>query len=176
MSIRVQRSLPFAVGLLSIFPLVVRRPRDQRDSLHPGARPVARRDLAVQARAGRRISRARFGSAASHGRSFCQRQLEPFQTLKYHEDAAWKELNVPGNWEMAGFSPATYNQPDNAIGMYRLEFEVPADWKGRVVKLNFDGVQNAAEVYLTASRSTSMSRAKVGPIITRAAGTPSRRT
>ena len=30
----------------------------------------------------------------------------------------------------------------------RLEFDVPADWKGRVVKLNFDGVQNGAEVYL----------------------------
>jgi beta-galactosidase/beta-glucuronidase len=76
------------------------------------------------------------------------KQLEPFQTLEYREDVAWKGLNVPGNWEMAGFSPATYNQPDNAIGMYRLEFEVPADWKGRVVKLNFDGVQNGAEVYL----------------------------
>lgn len=74
--------------------------------------------------------------------------MEPFQTLEYREDSSWKELNVPGNWEMAGFSVATYNQPDNAIGMYRLEFEVPADWKDRVVKLNFDGVQNAAEVYL----------------------------
>lgn len=74
--------------------------------------------------------------------------MEPFQALDYRENAAWKDLNVPENWEMAGFSPATYNQPDNAIGMYRLEFEVPADWKGRIVKLNFDGVQNAAEVYL----------------------------
>jgi beta-galactosidase len=76
------------------------------------------------------------------------KQLEPFQELSYHEDAAWKDLKVPGNWEMAGFSPATYNQPDNAIGIYRLEFDIPAGWNGRVVKLNFDGVQNAAEVYL----------------------------
>src|SRR5690349_4190703 len=36
--------------------------------------------------------------------------LEPFQTPEYREDAAWKDLIVPGNWEMAGFSPATYNQ------------------------------------------------------------------
>lgn len=76
------------------------------------------------------------------------KQFEPFQELSYHEDGAWKDLKVPGNWEMAGFSPATYNQPDNAIGLYRLEFDVPADWNGRVVKLNFDGVQNGAEVYL----------------------------
>lgn len=76
------------------------------------------------------------------------KQLEPFQAADYREDGTWKDLNVPGNWEMAGFSPATYNQPDNAIGIYRLEFDVPANWEGRVVKLNFDGVQNAAEVYL----------------------------
>ena len=75
-------------------------------------------------------------------------KFEPFQSLDYREDAAWKDLKVPGNWEMAGFSPATYNQPDNAIGMYRLEIEVPSEWKGRIVKVNFDGVQNAAEVYL----------------------------
>lgn len=76
------------------------------------------------------------------------KKFEPFQSLDYREDASWKDLAVPGNWEMAGFSPATYNQPDNAIGLYRLTFEIPADWKGRIVKLNFDGVQNAAEVCL----------------------------
>src|SRR5947209_4109756 len=75
------------------------------------------------------------------------RSAEPFEKPEYREDASWKELAVPGNWEIAGFSPATYNSPDNAIGLYRLEFDVPADWKDRVVKLNFDGVQNGAEVY-----------------------------
>jgi beta-galactosidase len=75
-------------------------------------------------------------------------KMEPFETLSYKEDASWHDLKVPANWEMAGFSPATYNQPDNAIGLYRLSFDVPADWKDRIVKLNFDGVQNGAEVYL----------------------------
>ena len=73
---------------------------------------------------------------------------EPFQRLDYQEDGSWKRLAVPGNWEIAGFSAATYNQPDNAIGLYRLEFDVPAAWEGRIVKINFDGVQNGAEVYL----------------------------
>lgn len=73
---------------------------------------------------------------------------EPFQTLDYREDNSWHDINVPGNWEMEGYSPATYDQPDNAIGLYRLVFEVPADWKGRIVKINFDGVQNGAEVFL----------------------------
>src|SRR4029434_9860304 len=57
------------------------------------------------------------------------------------------DLAVPGNWEMAGHSPATYNQPDNASGFYRLRFNVPAEWKGRQVKLNFDGVQNGCEIW-----------------------------
>lgn len=74
--------------------------------------------------------------------------LEPFQELSYKEDSSWHNLKVPANWEMYGFSPATYGQPDNAIGIYREWFKVPADWKGRLVKLNFDGVQNGAEIYL----------------------------
>ncbi len=74
--------------------------------------------------------------------------LEPFEKLDYKEDGAWKKIPVPANWEMNGYSVATYNNPDNVIGLYRLEFDVPADWKDRVVKINFDGVQNGAEVYL----------------------------
>lgn len=74
--------------------------------------------------------------------------FEPFQTTDYVEGQEWTNLTVPGNWEMAGLSPATYNQPDDSSGFYRLWFEVPASWKGRDVLVNFDGVQNAAEIWL----------------------------
>ena len=74
--------------------------------------------------------------------------FEPFQQPDYVENASWTNLTVPGNWEMAGLSPATYNQPDNASGFYRLWFDVPKSWQGRDVCLNFDGVQNAAEIWL----------------------------
>jgi beta-galactosidase/beta-glucuronidase len=74
--------------------------------------------------------------------------VEPFQNLDYQEDKSWVNLKVPGNWEMAGLSPATYNQPDNASGFYRLWFQVPKSWEGRLVRLNFDGVQNGAELWL----------------------------
>src|SRR5436309_14626165 len=33
---------------------------------------------------------------------------EPFEKLDYKEDDTWHDIRVPGNWEMAGFSPATY--------------------------------------------------------------------
>lgn len=72
----------------------------------------------------------------------------PFHTLDYKEDSSWSDITVPGNWEMQGLSPATYNQPDNCIGLYRLSFDVPADWKNRIVKINFDGVQNGSEFYI----------------------------
>ena len=72
---------------------------------------------------------------------------EPFYKSSYQENADWHDLAVPGNWEIAGYSPATYNQPDNASGLYRMKFDVPAEWKGRLVKINFDGVQNGCEVW-----------------------------
>jgi beta-galactosidase len=80
--------------------------------------------------------------------------FEPFYTTDYKEEAGWHDLAVPGNWEMAGYSPATYDQPDNASGFYRLWFEVPQSWKGRLVRLSFDGVQNGAQVWLNGSPVT----------------------
>ncbi len=74
--------------------------------------------------------------------------MEPFQKPDYREGNEWVDLKVPGNWEMAGYSPATYNEPDNASGLYRLWLEVPRSWEGRKVRLSFDGIQNGAEVWL----------------------------
>ena len=74
--------------------------------------------------------------------------FEPFQQPDYQEGREWTNLAVPGNWEMAGLSPATYYQPDNASGFYRYQFTVPSSWQGRDVFLNFDGVQNGAEIWL----------------------------
>jgi beta-galactosidase/beta-glucuronidase len=74
--------------------------------------------------------------------------FEPFYRTNYSEKASWHDLKVPGNWEMAGYSPATYYRPDNASGFYRKRFVVPESWRGRLVKVNFDGVQNGAEIWL----------------------------
>lgn len=74
--------------------------------------------------------------------------FEPFYELDYSEDGEWHDMDVPSNWEMAGYSPATYDNPDNASGFYRRWFEVPASWAGRRVLVNFDGVQNGAEIWL----------------------------
>jgi len=75
-------------------------------------------------------------------------EFEQFFTPDYREDSSWDDLAVPSNWEMPGYSPATYYQPDNVSGFYRKWFEAPAEWAGRLVKVNFDAVQNGAEIWL----------------------------
>jgi beta-galactosidase/beta-glucuronidase len=75
-------------------------------------------------------------------------KFEPFFQRDYHEGDGWHDIKVPGNWEMAGHSPATYGQADNASGFYRTQFEVTKGWEGRIVRINFDGVQNGAEIWL----------------------------
>ncbi|HWX22528.1 MAG TPA: glycoside hydrolase family 2 TIM barrel-domain containing protein [Candidatus Binatia bacterium] len=92
--------------------------------------------------------RAKTKAAKPEGPATVSKPVEPFQQLNYMEGKEWANLHVPGNWEMAGLSPATYNQPDNASGFYRLWYSVPRSWQGREVRLLFDGVQNAAELWL----------------------------
>ena len=79
---------------------------------------------------------------------------QSFQELNYVEAAGWTNLNVPGNWEMAGFSPCTYYGPDTTSGLYRDWFQVPASWEGRQVYLSLDGVQDSAQVWVNGRPAT----------------------
>ena len=74
-------------------------------------------------------------------------------TKQGFDDAAWAELAVPGNWEMAGFSKPTYNNPDNAVGLYRRWMEVPASFKGQKILWHFDGVFDGAEIFVNGIRA-----------------------
>jgi beta-galactosidase len=76
------------------------------------------------------------------------------------KDAAWKEIRVPGSWETQGFGVPVYtnikyifppNPPhvdndDLPIGTYRLWFEVPAEFGGKEIFLNFGSISGAATV------------------------------
>jgi autotransporter-associated beta strand protein len=73
---------------------------------------------------------------------------QPFQQLNYIEGTGWTNLGVPGNWEMAGFSPCTYYGPDTTSGLYRYWFQIPASLQGRQIYLSLDGVQTSAEVWV----------------------------
>jgi hypothetical protein len=67
---------------------------------------------------------------------------------------AWAKIPVPSNWELQGFGAYNFGRPydekKNPVareqGNYRLRFNVPAGWKGKVVRIVFDGVMTDAEV------------------------------
>src|SRR5207249_7721521 len=56
-------------------------------------------------------------------------------------------LPISSCWEQQGFGGYNYgrdrvsdtNPLANEQGKYRLQFEVPASWKGKIVRLVFDG-------------------------------------
>lgn len=70
------------------------------------------------------------------------------------KSGVWAKIAVPSNWEQKGFGGYNFGRPFDETknplareqGKYRLRFEVPASWRGRIVRLVFDGVMTDAEV------------------------------
>ena len=63
----------------------------------------------------------------------------------------WKDIQVPGNWEVQGFGTAIYTNPlpeQNPVGVYRREITVPADWDGRDIYLHIAGAKSGCYVYV----------------------------
>ena len=66
----------------------------------------------------------------------------------------WTKIPVPSHWEQHGFGGYNFGRPHDEKtnplareqGKYRRRFDVPAEWRGRVVRLVFDGVMTDAEV------------------------------
>ena len=61
----------------------------------------------------------------------------------------WSTLPVPSQWEQHGFGGYDFGegpQQHTEHGLYRLRFAVPASWRGRHVRLVFEGVMTEATV------------------------------
>lgn len=76
-------------------------------------------------------------------------------------DESWDSIPVPSNWQMLGYGKPNYTNAaypypvdpprvpqDNPVGLYRRTFALPAEWEGRRVFLNFDGVDSAFYVWV----------------------------
>src|SRR3954465_12324085 len=68
----------------------------------------------------------------------------------------WTKIPVPSCWEQEGFGSYDYGggpfsetkPPAKEQGKYRLQFDVPAAWKGKIVRLVFDGAMTDTEVWV----------------------------
>jgi len=73
------------------------------------------------------------------------------------DDGQWKDIPVPANWEIEGFSRPTFQDRGgnaaNDIGLYRRWVEVPASFAGQQVLWHFDGVYDGAEVFVNGQRA-----------------------
>ena len=67
---------------------------------------------------------------------------------KDYDYASWDKIAVPGCWDALGYLPAKYAHPEDVTGLYRTVFNIPADWKGKQVFLNLDGVLRAYELWV----------------------------
>ncbi|HEX4488159.1 MAG TPA: glycoside hydrolase family 2 TIM barrel-domain containing protein [Terriglobales bacterium] len=61
------------------------------------------------------------------------------------DDSAWKAIEVPSHWVMAGFNP-------EKDGGYRRHVTIPSDWQGRRIRIAFDAVYSGAEVWWNGHR------------------------
>jgi beta-galactosidase len=72
------------------------------------------------------------------------------------DDKDWKNIPVPANWEIEGFSRPTFqdrgNNVSDDIGLYRRWMDVPAGFSGQQVLWHFDGVYDGAEVFVNGQR------------------------
>lgn len=82
------------------------------------------------------------------------------------DDSSWKEMPVPGNWELNGYGDPEYvntgfgwrghfnEQPpavptkDNHVGSYRRVIDIPADWDGKQVIAHFGSVTSNIYLYV----------------------------
>ncbi len=78
--------------------------------------------------------------------------------------ADWKDIKVPGNWEVQEFGTAIYtnhgyefkprnpNPPSlpemNPVGVYRRDINIPQDWIQRDIFLNIGGAKSGVYVYI----------------------------
>jgi hypothetical protein len=68
----------------------------------------------------------------------------------------WSKIEVPSQWELQGFGEYTYGRwykqrgktPSDETGHYKTTFNVPENWKNKVVNVVFEGVMTDTKVLI----------------------------
>lgn len=79
-----------------------------------------------------------------------------FRCSKGQNSGKWTKIAVPSCWELQGFGAYTYGrfyktkglQPSDEQGHYRTQFTLPKSWKGKSLRLIFEGVMTDTEVLI----------------------------
>jgi beta-galactosidase/evolved beta-galactosidase subunit alpha len=87
--------------------------------------------------------------------------VDPDFAAEDYDACDWDELEVPSCWQMHGYGRPHYtnviypfpidppNVPtENPTGCYRREFDIPENWDGRRIFINFRGVDSAFYVWV----------------------------
>ena len=77
-----------------------------------------------------------------------------FKVSEGQNSQVWSKIKVPSNWEMEGFGTLNYGHDHREadrvlgkeIGYYKHSFNAESNWKGKVIRLVFDGVMTDTEV------------------------------
>ncbi|WP_237716332.1 glycoside hydrolase family 2 TIM barrel-domain containing protein [Catenovulum agarivorans] len=72
-----------------------------------------------------------------------------FYCNKGNNCGEWTKIPVPSNWEQQGFGNYDYGyipEKHDEQGIYRRQFDVPAEWQDRTIEIVFDGVMTDATV------------------------------
>jgi beta-galactosidase len=87
--------------------------------------------------------------------------------LSSFNDNVFSTIDVPCSWQLQGFDTAIYvgqgyafqplNPPYipavfNPTGLYRTNFEVPQNWNGRQILINFEGVESAFYIWVNGQK------------------------
>lgn len=102
------------------------------------------------------------------------RPLDFFQPA--FNDADWKNITVPSNWELQGFgipiytnitypfprNPPFIDHSYNPVGSYRTKFTIPEHWKGDEVVLHFGSVTGCMYVWVN-GKQVGMSKVSKSP-------------
>jgi beta-galactosidase len=67
-----------------------------------------------------------------------------------YDDSSWTQVHLPHTWDATPDNPFTTTDHFHGLGWYRGRLEVPAEWRGRRVFLEFNGVFQIADVWLNA--------------------------
>lgn len=67
------------------------------------------------------------------------------------QSGVWSKISVPSCWEQEGYGTYNYGHDADEIrgkekGIYRMEFDAPAEWKSQSVRIVFEGSMTDTEV------------------------------